>query len=161
MKNVISFFVIIGLTSYFCYKKVETTSSFERGNYGVIDWDNFGYYMYLPATFIYDDLKLKDNTWVEEAQRKYSLSSNYYQAHVIENGNHIVQYTAGMAFLYSPAFFAGHLAAKLTSYPADGFSQPYQLALLLQSYLMVFLGLFFLRKLALSFFSDKYRSTKM
>jgi hypothetical protein len=155
MKNVISFFVIIGLTGYFCYKKVETTSSFERGNYGVIDWDNFGYYLYLPAIFIYDDVKLIDNVWVKDAQRKYSLSSNYYQAHRIENGNHIVQYTAGMAFLYSPAFFAGHLAAKLTSYPADGFSQPYQLALLLQSYLMVFLGLFFLRKLALSFFSDK------
>lgn len=125
MKNVISFFLTIGLTSYFCYKKVETTSSFERGNYGVIDWDNFGYYMSLPATFIYGDLKLKDNVWVKEAQRKYGLSSNYYQAHGIENGNHIVQYTAGMAFLYSRAFFASHLAATWSSYPADGLSQPH------------------------------------
>ena len=155
MKNILSFILIASLTAYFCYRKIETTSSIERGNYGVIDWDNFGYYMYLPAIFIYDDLKLVDNVWVKEVQKKYSLSSNYYQAHRIENRNHIIQYTAGMAFFYSPAFLVGHQVAKLTSHPADGFSKPYQFAVLLQSYLMVFLGLFFLRKLALSYFNDK------
>ena len=158
MKNPISFLLVISLTAYLCYQKIENTSSIERGNYGVIDWDNFGYYLYLPATFIYGDLKLKDNVWVKEAQQKYSLSSNYYQAHRIKNGNHIIQYTAGMAFLYSPAFIVGHTVAKLTSYPADGFSLPYQIAILLQSYLIVFLGLFFLRKLSLSYFDDRMSS---
>ncbi|MFT6166761.1 MAG: hypothetical protein ACJASF_001454 [Vicingaceae bacterium] len=155
MKNLLSLLLVTILTVYFCYRKVENTSSIERGNYGVIDWDNFGYYLYLPAIFIYDDVKLIDNVWVKEAQRKYSLSSNYYQAHRIENGNHIIQYSAGMAFLYSPAFVVGHQAAKITSYPADGFSKPYQIAVLLQSFLMVFLGLFFLRKLALCYFNDQ------
>ena len=155
MKNLLSFLLISILTVYFCYRKVENTSSIERGNYGVIDWDNFGYYLYLPAIFIYDDVKLTDNVWVKDAQQKYSLSSNYYQAHRIENGNHIIQYSAGMAFLYSPAFVVGHQVAKLTPYPADGFSKPYQIAVLLQSFLMVFLGLFFLRKFALCYFNDQ------
>lgn len=155
MKNILSFLLISVLTCYFCYRKVENTSSIERGNYGVIDWDNFGYYLYLPAIFIHNDIKLVDNVWVKEAQKKYHLSSNYYQAHRIENRNHIIQYTAGMAFLYGPAFVVGHQVAKLTEHPADGFSKPYQIAVLLQSFLMVFLGLFFLRKLALSYFSDQ------
>jgi len=154
MKNLPPFLLITILTVYFCYRKAETTTSIDRGNYGVIDWDNFGYYLYLPAIFIYDDIKLVDNVWVKEAQQKYSLSSNYYQAHRIENRNHIIQYTAGMAFLYSPAFFVGHQIAKLSSYPADGFSTPYQIAVLLQSFLIVFLGLFYLRKLALCYFTD-------
>ncbi|MDA9312142.1 hypothetical protein N9515_05275 [Vicingaceae bacterium] len=98
MKNLLSFLLITILTVHLCYLKIETTSSIERGNYGVIDWDNFGYYLYLPAIFIYDDVKLTDNVWVKEAQQEYSLSSNYYQAHKIENGNHIIQYTAGIAF---------------------------------------------------------------
>ena len=43
----------------------------------------------------------------------------------------------------------------MTSYPADGFSKPYQIAVLLQSILIVFLSLFFLRKRALSYFNDQ------
>ena len=158
IKKNLSFLLIVVLSLFFSAQKINVTTSIERGNYGVIDWDNFGYYMYLPAIFIYDDLKLIDNVWVRDVQKKYSLSSNYYQAHRIENRNHIIQYTAGMAFLYSPAFVVGHVVAKLTSHPTDGFSMPYQIAVLLQSYLMVFLGLFFLRKLALSFFDDQLAS---
>ncbi|MDA9312141.1 hypothetical protein N9515_05270 [Vicingaceae bacterium] len=48
-----------------------------------------------------------------------------------------------------------HQIAKLTSYPADGFSKPYQIAVLLQLFLIVFLSLFFFRKLALSYFKDQ------
>ena len=68
------------------------------------------------------------------------------------------RYTSGMAFFYSPAFFVGHTVAKFTSYPADGFSKPYQLAILLESFLIVFLGLFYLRKFSLQFFNETLTS---
>lgn len=155
IKKNVSLFLIILFGIFFCFKKMDVTSSIERGNYGVIDWDNFGYYMYLPAIFIHKDIKLQDPSWAIAAQKEYSLSSNFYQAHHIHNGNRVIQYTSGMAIIYSPAFFTGHILAKISHYKADGFSKPYQLALLLQSFLMVFLGLFFLRKLSLQFFSEK------
>ena len=60
-----------------------------------------------------------------------------------------------MALLYSPAFLAGHIIAKFTSYPADGFSVPYQLSLLIESFLILFIGLFYLRKVALIFLMIK------
>ena len=61
-----------------------------------------------------------------------------------------------MAVIYMPAFWAGHLYALASDeYPADGFSAPYQLAVLFYSLFLVGLGLFFLRKLGLVYFSDK------
>lgn len=136
--------------------KVSDQSFEKQANYGVIDWDNFGYYLYLPATFIYDDLKLQKKEQYEELQKKYKLSSTFYQAHKIHNGNHVIQYTSGMAIIYSPAFFAGHLWASLDStYQTDGFSAPYQLAILVESFILLFIGLFYLRKLCLAFFDDR------
>lgn len=155
MKKSISLLLIISLSFFFGAQKINVTSSIEKGNYGVIDWDNFGYYMYLPAVFIYKDLTLKDAQWAIDAQKEYHLSSNFYQAHLVPTGNRVIQYTSGMAFVYSPAFFVAHISSKVFNYKADGFSKPYQLAILIQSFLMVFLGLFYLRKLSLRFFSEK------
>lgn len=156
MKNSFSFYLIVLISLNVFLVKISDKNFGNKGNYGLIDWDNFGYYLYLPAVFIYDDLKVHDDTWVLEAQKKYNLSTNLYQAHYLEgNGNRVIQYTSGMAFLYSPAFFVGHTIAKITDYSADGFSKPYQIALLIQSFLIVFLGLFYLRKLSLTFFSEK------
>lgn len=156
MKQKGSFIFITILTIVISLIKVNDKNFGKNGNFGLIDWDNFGYYLYLPATFIYEDLKLQDSKWVEEAQRRYELSSNFYQAHWLANGNRVIQYTAGMAIIYSPAFFAGHAVAKLsTKHPADGFSSPYQIAILIESILLVFLGLFYLRKVTLLFFNEK------
>ena len=155
MKSKVSFILILLVSIFVVFQKIKITTSINQGNYGVIDWDNYGYYVYLPAIFIYNDLKLKDDSWVLETQKKYKLSSNFYQAHQLENGNRVIQYTSGMAFLYSPGFVVGHITALIyEKYEADGFSQPYQVAILIQSFLMVFLGLFFLRKLGLLYFSD-------
>lgn len=136
--------------------KVTDKNFGKNGNYGAVDWDNFGYYLYLPATFIYDDLKLQNDNLVIELQKKYDLSSSYYQAHSIHNGNRIIQYTSGIAIIYSPAFFTAHAWASLSSkYPADGFSFPYQLCVLIEAFLILFLGLLYLRKFSLLFFNEK------
>ncbi|MBL4710111.1 MAG: hypothetical protein JKY48_16905 [Flavobacteriales bacterium] len=155
MKNLSSLLIIVIISIAIGVVKISDENFGKKGNYGVIDWDNFGYYMYLPAYFIHDDIKIQDPEWVHSAQRKYDLSSSFYQAHYIENGNRVIQYTSGMALLYSPAFVTGHFIAKVTSFPADGFSKPYQFAILIQSLILVFLGLYFLRKLSLSFFNEK------
>ncbi len=119
-----------------------------------ISWDTFGYYLYLPMTFIYHDTGIKHKDKIDKIFDKYDPSSTFYQATKIYNGNWIMKYSMGMAFFYSPAFFAGHLAAKLFNYPADGFSKPYQTALIINSFLFFMLGLFYIRKVLLLFFND-------
>jgi len=119
-----------------------------------ISWDVYGYYLYLPATFIYNDLGLKNKTVIEELNEKYHSTTTYYQFSYSQKGNFIMKYTMGMAILYSPAFFTGHLIALNTKYPADGFSSPYQWALIANGILFFILGLFVLRKVLLRFFSD-------
>lgn len=57
IKKNLSFLLIVSLSLFFGAQKINVTSSIEKGNYGVIDWDNFGYYMYLPAVFIHKDVK--------------------------------------------------------------------------------------------------------
>ena len=155
IKKKVSLLLVSLLSLFFCFQKINVTSSIKKGNYGVIDWDNFGYYMYLPAVFIHKDVTLKDAQWAIDAQKEYRLSSNFYQAHLVSTGNRVIQYTSGMAFVYSPAFFVAHISAKVFNYKTDGFSKPYQVAVLIQSFLMVFLGLFYLRRLSLQFFSEK------
>lgn len=143
------------LISAFLIKTLDNNFGKEK-NYGAVDWDNFGYYLYLPATFIYNDIKLQNTDRIIKLQKKYNLSTSFYQAHKIQNGNSIIQYTSGIAIIYSPAFFVGHLWANLSSiYPTDGFSYPYQISILIESFLILFLGLFYLRKFSLLFFSER------
>lgn len=120
----------------------------------IISWDTFGYYLYLPSTFIWNDPGLKNTAPAAEAAEKYQLSATLYQLVPLENGNNIIKYSSGMAFLFSPFFFAAHLVAIAGAAPADGFSQPYQLAIFLSSLLFIALGLFYLRKILVHLFND-------
>ncbi len=127
-----------------------------KGNYGVISYDDYGYYLYLPATFIYNDIQLKDEKWINDLQEKYRPSYAFYQAHKRGNGSRVIQYTMGMSMMYSPAFFLSHIYSNLDSnYPADGLSTPYQIGLLAYSFIWLAIGLVFLRRFLLFYFSDK------
>jgi len=64
----------------------------------------------------------------------------------------------GMAIFYAPSFFIGHAIAHIFEYPPDGFSEPYQWAIVANSILFFFLGMFFLRKVLLRLFTDKITS---
>lgn len=154
--NRISLLCLIGIFISILLIRLSNPNWGKNGDFGILAWDNFGYYLYLPATFIYDDPNLSSTDWVDNVRSKYHPSPAFYQAHPLANGNRVIQYSMGMALIYSPAFFTAHLYATISdSYPADGFSEPYQLAVLLESIFLLLLELIFLRLLALQFFSDK------
>jgi hypothetical protein len=115
--------------------------------------DNFGYYLHLPARFIYDDPALKGD-WINVINDKYNNTPTFYQLMKSPKGGTIDRFFCGMAILWTPAFFTGHWAAGLLNYPADGFSAPYQWALILYGAIFAIIGLFYLRKVLLKFFSD-------
>ena len=119
-----------------------------------ISWDVFGYYLYLPAFFLHNDLALSDTTWVHDAQEKYGASDTLYQLNC-KDGTCVMKYSAGMAVLYSPAFLVGHLIALVDGSPLDGFSPPYQKALCFWSIIVAIIGLVYLRKSLRLLFSEQ------
>jgi len=94
-----------------------------------LSWDVFGYYLYLPATFIYDDPGLENPEWMDEVMEKYQPSATLYQLVDGVEGKKVIKYTSGLALLYSPFFLIAHWIAPAMGYPADGFSLPSQLIL--------------------------------
>lgn len=120
----------------------------------VTTWDAFGYYMYLPSIFIYNDYK--ELKWLPEIDQKYQLSGGQlYQANKHENGNYVFKYLGGVALLETPFFLIGHTIAKLSGFPADGFSAPYQYSIAFGAVLYAFLALLLLRRILLRYYNDR------
>jgi hypothetical protein len=121
----------------------------------ILSWDVFGYYLYLPALFIYNDLGLKDTAFVQEILANYQNSSTFYQVVLSPTGHLVIKYTSGLALLYLPFFGVGHLLALILGFPPDGFSVPYQYSVFGGCLIYSITGLYFLRKVLLEFFEDK------
>jgi hypothetical protein len=118
-------------------------------------YDVFGYYMYLPMQFKYHDLKIQDVSVITNILNTYHGSETFYQAVHWENGNWVMRYPIGLAVLFSPFYFIADLIATYTSFPADGFSKPYQLCILYGSLIYALIGLYFIKRILIMFFDDK------
>ncbi len=128
--------------------------NFKKGeNLKVTTWDAFGYYMYLPGIFIYNDVtELK---WLDKIEEEYELTGGQlYQANIYSNGNYVFKYLGGVAILESPFFAIGHIIALNSDYKADGFSAPYQYSIAFGALIYAFLGLLLLRSVLLNYFND-------
>lgn len=71
------------------------------------------------------------------------------------NGNHILKYSMGMSVLYAPFFFTAHFLATPLGYSQDGFSDIYQFFIEFSGLFYVLIGLWYLRKLLLQYYSEK------
>ncbi len=154
MKNLLSLvsclFICLVMLQYRGYY-----SDVRQGNppLKITEWDAFGYYIYLPAIFIYHDYK--ELKWLPEIDKKYGVTGgNGIQALKADNGNYAFKYLGGVAILEIPFFFIGHEIAPHYGYPPDGFSPPYQYAISLGVMLYCFAGIFLLRKILLRYFSE-------
>ena len=120
-----------------------------------LSWDVLGYYLHLPAFFIYHDHGLNDLTWIYKLMDQYHFTGSLYQLSTGPAGNPIFFFLMGMSFFYLPFFLLGHLLASLTGYPMDGFSLPYQYTLAIGVIIYTVIGLVYLRKILLEFFNDR------
>ena len=125
MKNRLSLIVVFILAIVLVQYRLSYSDVQKGDPLKITTWDAFGYYMYLPGTFIYGDVtELK---WLDEVEQEYSLTGGaLYQANRHDNGNYVFKYLGGVAVLESPFFFVGHAIALNSHYKADGFSPPYQ-----------------------------------
>ncbi|MCU0434921.1 MAG: hypothetical protein MUC87_15805 [Bacteroidia bacterium] len=120
-----------------------------------LSWDIYGYYMYLPATVIYNDAGIENSQWKDSLDRKYQTDRPKYQFYNTEKNRQVNVYPVGQSIAMFPFFMAGHAAAILTGAPADGFSPPYQYAAILSGLFYSILGLFLLRRILLRWFGDR------
>lgn len=120
-----------------------------------ISWDVFGYYLPLPATFIYNDPLLNDRSWVDQLNDEKHLSGTVYQISTTEKGEPMYFFLFGMSLFYSIFFFIGHFSAGIGGFPQDGFSDPYQISLVFGCMLYTFIGLYYLRKIMLYFSNER------
>lgn len=116
-----------------------------------ISWDVSGYYFYLPALFIYDDIK--QLSFKDDILGKYHPTPDFQQGYKY-NQAYVLKYPCGQSIVYAPFFLIAHSIALMTDYPPDGFSTPYQVAISLGSLFIAFLGLWMLRKTLRLFFTE-------
>jgi hypothetical protein len=110
--------------------------------------DKAGYYVYLPALFLYEFKSSKFPTKVD------SLTGDGFQLNLKDNEVHS-KYPVGVAVLVSPFFILAHVYSVLTDKVADGFSIPYQNAIDIAGVFYLLLGLYFLNKFLLNYCSQK------
>lgn len=99
-------------------------------------WDAAEYYQYLPAVFVHNDLTFgfvnPDNSY----EARFMVGKDNYE---ISHG----RMTLGQAMILSPFFLGAHAYAHLTGIQADGYSPPYQMAILIACLVFLFIGIFF------------------
>jgi len=108
-------------------------------------YDVFGYYMYLPLAFKYNDITIQNYSTITNILNTYHASETFYQAVKWDNGSWVMRYPIGLSMLFAPFYFIADGIAKFTNYPSDGFSKPYQLSILYGGLVYSIIGLYFVK----------------
>jgi hypothetical protein len=113
-------------------------------NHQSLIWSDMeGYYLYLPATFIYDGFSkeaVRDTNYL----RPWPGTDKIY-----------TKYTSGVAILESPFFMMAHTLSQPLGYPSDGHSLIYCYFLKLSAIFYLLAGMFLLWKLLLRYYSPR------
>ena len=110
---------------------------------GIIEADAKGYYAYLPAVFIYDDLNFSFFHEIEEV--KYYDQNLFYDYRSGAEGKIINKYYCGTAVATSPFFLVAHGITKMSGGEADGYSKLYPIFINLAALFYLLAGLVYLR----------------
>jgi hypothetical protein len=118
-------------------------------------WDKTGYYIYLPAVFIFHDVN--HLSFYDSVQTKYHLNSGVKWYAIYDQpstGNKLDKYPIGIAVLEMPFFLIAHVYTSVIGGVSDGYSKPYLVAFILSNVLWTLLGFVALRKFLLYYFND-------
>jgi hypothetical protein len=121
----------------------------------IIEADGKGYYAYLPATFIYNDLNF---TFFDSIEKKYPNPRLYYDYRVGEKGREVNKYFAGTAIAMFPFFMSAHVTSMMTGFDADGYSKLYPIMINVAAIFYLILGLFYLKKILLHYNASNKQS---
>lgn len=142
----VSFFVVLFIGLNYAYRIYDLKTWKSDG--GVINNDMISYYGYLPAFFIYQDMSLsfKDEPGFLYHDKVWGLE--------MPNKRNLIRMSMGLSFMYAPFFISAHGYLFVKGGDRSGYSDNYEIALLMSSLFYSILGLVFLRKLLKLFFND-------
>lgn len=109
---------------------------------GIIETDGKGYYAYLPAIFIYNDLNFGFFDKIEK--EKYYDENLYYDYRAVAGTKTINKYYCGTALAQLPFFLIAHTISYLCGYEADGYSALYPILINIGALFYMALGLLYL-----------------
>ncbi len=130
-----------------CFAVTSNINWYKDSWRGTIETDARGYYAYLPAVFIYNDLEFE---FYEELEG--SESTPYYDKNFVTdyrqntNNGTVNKYYCGTAIAEAPFFLIAHGYQLLTGGATDGYAKPYMIAISLAAVVYLFIGLIFLNK---------------
>lgn len=142
-------FLVVALSTILWFQHFRIN---ENGTRGVIRHDVISYYSYLPAAVVHGDVSL---SFLGEEEFK---NENRFWYVKLDNGNRLVITSMGLSFLYAPFFFIAHLLAPVLGQSQDGFSNIYQLMLLISGLFYAFMGLLLLSRFMKRYFDPIVRA---
>lgn len=125
-------------------------------NHEVLTYDVWGYYNYLPALILYHDFTHYHH--LDSLEKKYTPTQGLYEKYGLhraaKTGYWCNQYPMGVAFFQAPFFLIAHAWSVFTKQDAaDGYSSPYQHAVVLSTLVFAILSLFLLIRFLEHYFS--------
>jgi len=129
--------------------------SFTKWEKEMVVYDVAGYYMYLPAVFIFHDLShldyysYVDDTYHPTPAKGYAIFPQE------KTGRKVIKYPMGVAIGEMPLFLVAHAYALLhPEYKPDGYTTPYKVAIVFSTILWTVLGLFFLGRFLIQYYNS-------
>ena len=139
--------IFICLCSYFSIHKTID----QARNANPFMHDQAGYYNYLPALFIYQDIEF---SYLEALKMDKSVFVS-----TLKNSKgkdvQLNRYGIGIAILLSPFFALANLQAYCSTASMDGFSSPYRSWIFGAQFFYLFVAFFLLRNILLRYYQDK------
>ena len=110
----------------------------------IIESDGKGYYAYLPAIFIYNDLNFGFFDSIEK--EKYYNPNLFYDYRSGANGKSINKYYCGTALAELPFFLIAHNLSPYFKCEQDGYTKLYPILINIAAIFYLLIGVFFLNK---------------
>lgn len=110
----------------------------------IVSGDANGYYAYLPAIFLYHDLKFEFIDEIADDSLNSNINGDFVTKH---NGNSFNKYYVGTSVALLPFFALGHITNWLYNIPLDGYSVYYRIFIQVGAIFYLLFGLFILIKI--------------
>lgn len=145
-KSIVAWFILFGAMMF---ATLNIHSRAKEFNYhSEIFSDKAGYYIYLPALFIYN---FNTNEFPDSIEHK--TGEGFFFDRKLNKID--TKYPCGVAILELPFFFGAHIYSIINNLPANGFTRPYNYAIDVAAVFYLMFGLLFLFKFLANYFEEK------
>lgn len=121
----------------------------------LIHWDQVGYNLYLPALITYQDLDSLNFYPKKQQQYQFTPGNTWSGIYQQPTGKRVNKYPTGVAIHQLPFFLVAQMVANNTKgVETNGYSIPYQYAIIISTFFWIMIGLILLRSTLRQYYSD-------